>query len=230
MMNSSFTPRRLRSFVRRDSCITSAQERAYQLYWPQFGIAQPTGIISFANIFGRKAPVFMEIGFGSGQSLLALAKAQPEKNFIGVETHKPGIGSLLLGIQKQQITNLRIFHGDVVDILQNNIPDKSLAGVQIFFPDPWPKRRHHPRRLIQPGWIKQLITKIIAGGSLHLATDWEDYAKHMLKVLSQEEALINQAGAGCFATRSPYRPIVTKFEQRAQHEGREIWDLQFCCS
>lgn len=219
---------RLRSFVRRDSRMTDAQERAKGALWPQFGLDIQNGTLDLANVFGRDAARYLEIGFGTGQSLLAAAKAFPEKDFIGVETHKPGIGALMLGIQLGGLTNLRAFYGDVIDVLDKAIPNASLDGVNIFFPDPWQKRRHNPRRLIQPAFIKMVVSKLKQGGTLHLATDWEDYAKHMMTVLSQEEQIHNLAGERNFAAeRSPYRPILSKFETRAGREGRGVWELQF---
>lgn len=218
---------RLRSFVRRDGRRTAAQDRAYAELWPHFGLNLDEGIVHFSRIFGREAPRFLEIGFGSGQSLLALAKAHPDKDFIGVETHKPGIGALFLGIQQLALTNLRIYYTDAVDVLQKGIPHESLDGIQLFFPDPWPKRRHHPRRLIQAEFVRCLIEKLKAQGTLHLATDWEDYAKHMMRVLSQEKQLENLAGKDQFSERSCYRPELTKFERRALREGRHIFELQF---
>ncbi len=225
MKNESQTFR-LRSFVRRDSRITAAQARAYEELWPQFGQQIDQGLIDYDMEFGRKAARFLEIGFGSGHSLLALAKSQPECDFIGVETHKPGIGALLLGMEAQAITNLRIYHGDVIDVLTNCIPMVSLDGIQIFFPDPWQKRRHHLRRLIQPDFVSLLVERIKVGASLHLATDWEDYARHMMQVVSSEKKLLNLAGEGQYGGRSAYRPIITKFERRAVQAGRAIWELQ----
>jgi tRNA (guanine-N7-)-methyltransferase len=218
---------RIRSFVRRDGRRTEAQERAYAALWPQFGLVVEDGWIQYDTQFGRQAPRFLEIGFGSGQSLLALAKAHPEIDFIGVETHKPGVGALFLGIQQENLTNIRVYYQDVIDVLEKAIPEASLDGVQIFFPDPWPKRRHHQRRLIQPAFIRLVVTKLKPGGLLYLATDWEDYAKHMMRVLSQETGLENKAGVNQFAERSPHRPILTKFERRALREGRQICELNF---
>ena len=217
---------RLRSFVRRDGRRTPAQERAWETLWPQYGLEMANGFLDYRNAFHRDAPTHLEIGFGSGLSLLAIAKAEPDKNFIGVETHKPGIGALFLGMQTQGLTNLRVYYADVIDVLEKCIPDNSLASVQIFFPDPWPKRRHHPRRLIQTPFVKLIVSKLIPQGELHLATDWEDYAIHMLQVVSAEPALTNLAGDHCFAARSPLRPVVTKFERRAEREGRVIRELQ----
>lgn len=218
---------RIRSFVRRDSRKTAAQERAYKTLWPRFGLTIEEGVVDYAQLFGRDAPCYLEIGFGTGQSLLALAKNMPEKNFIGVETHKPGVGALLLGVEQENLSNIRLYNQDAVDVLEKCIPPASLDGAQLFFPDPWPKRRHHERRLIQPAFVRLLGDKLKPGGILYLATDWEDYAKHMMQVLSAEPALYNTAGEGQFATRSPHRPIVTKFERRAEKEQRMIRELCF---
>jgi tRNA (guanine-N7-)-methyltransferase len=216
-MNKTF---RIRSYVPRGRR-TEAQERAYAELWPQFGLEIENGLLDLANTFGREAPTYLEPGFGSGQSLLAIAKAKPECNFIGVETHQPGIGAILMGIQAEELANLRIYYGDVIDVLEKCIPVQSLSGVQIFFPDPWQKRRHHQRRLIQSQFLKLLIERLKTGGMLHLATDWEDYARDMRRVLSEEPALSQFSGE-----RSPHRPILTKFETRAIREGRQIWDMQ----
>lgn len=226
-MNALCRPTHTRSFVRRDSRITLAQSRAYENLWPQFGLLMGDGLLHFPQLFGRSAPCFLEIGFGSGSSLIALAKQFKEYDFIGVETHKPGIGALLIGIDSNQLTNLRVFHGDIIEIIKKKLPKEALDGVQIFFPDPWPKRKHHERRLIQPEFIRSIVDKMKPKGSLHLATDWEDYAIHMMKVLSQEEALFNQVAPYQYAARSIYRPLNTKFETRALREGRLVWELQF---
>ncbi len=219
---------RIRSFVRRNARLTAAQARAYEALWPRFGLTVAAGNIDNQPIFGRTAPCFLEIGFGTGQSLLALAAAHPELNLIGVDTHKPGIGAVLLGMQQQDLSNIRLYDADVIDVLEQCIPPDSFEGIQIFFPDPWPKRRHYPRRLIQASYVQLMITKLKMNGSLHLATDWEDYAKQMLQVLSQETALKNVAGPHQFApTRSVYRPVITKFEARGIKEKRKIWELQF---
>src|SRR5579863_3174760 len=183
---------RPRSFVRRGRR-TCPQERAYLALWPRFGLKRTDELINYNQVFGRESRRFLEIGFGSGQSLLALAKMQPDDDFIGVETHQPGIGALLLGIQRDELTNLRIYEGDVVAILEKCIPDSSLDGIHIFFPDPWPKRRHHPRRLIQTEFVKLMADKLKNGGSLHLASDWQDYAAHMLRVILDEKKFKNLA-------------------------------------
>lgn len=218
---------RLRSFVRRNSRKTSTQIRALQEAWPQFGLCLSEGLIDYKKVFLRQAPCFLEIGFGSGQSLLALAMENRDKNFIGVETYKPGIGALLHGILQHELDNIRVYDQDAVDVLEQVIPNDSLTGIQIFFPDPWQKRRHHTRRLIQQEFVSLIVKKMKMDGTLHLATDWDDYAKQMLKVLSQEKCLTNQAGLQIFSSRSIYRPVMTKFEKRAEREGRQIWELQF---
>lgn len=218
---------RLRSFVRRNSRETAGQERAFEELWPCFGLQLENGMIDCKKLFAREAETVLEIGFGTGQSLLEFARLHPDKNIIGVETHKPGIGALFQGVQTLGLSNLRVFYGDVIDVMQKCIPDNCLVGVQIFFPDPWPKRRHHARRLIQTEFIKLVIKKLQAKGTLHLATDWQDYSMHMMRVLSAETEIVNDMGINQFATRSTFRPIVSKFEGRALREGRNIWELQF---
>lgn len=218
---------RFRSFVGRNGRQTTAQVHAYQTLLPVYGLRLQDGFVDFQKLFGNTHPCFLEIGFGLGQSLLTVAKNHPEWNFIGVETHKPGIGAVLLGIEQQQLNNLKVFNHDVVEVLEQCIPANSLSGVQIFFPDPWPKRRHHPRRLIQPDFIQLLISKLQPAGELHLATDFEDYALQMMKVLSEQSALSNLAGECTFANRSMFRPIQTKFERRALRAGVPIRELQF---
>lgn len=213
---------RLRSFVRRDSRRTKAQARAHEEAWPRVGLSTKQGFYDWQSVFGREAPVYLEIGFGMGQSLVAAAKAYPEANFIGVETHQPGVGALLLGMQAQALTNLRVFDEDVIDVLAKAVPDESLSGIHIFFPDPWQKRKHHARRLVQPAFLKTILQKLKPDGELHMATDWEDYARHMQVVLDQEPGLIKKSNE-----RSPYRPIISKFERRAINEGRVITEFQY---
>jgi tRNA (guanine-N7-)-methyltransferase len=219
--------RRVRSFVKRDGRMTEAQRDALQRLWPRFGLKLEDGKLDFAKIFQREVPRILEIGFGSGRSLLAMAKQHPEEDYIGIEMFQPGIGGLLLGMELQQIDNIRVFYADAVEVLEQCISEESLDVVQIFFPDPWQKRKHHKRRLIQPEFISKLAAKLKLHGTLHLATDWEDYAKDMMRVLSESEEFINLAGHGNYADRSTQRPVITKFEERGARSGRKIWELQF---
>lgn len=219
--------RKIQSFVRRDGRMTEAQERAITVGWPQVGLQLADGVIDYSLVFNREAPHILEIGFGSGFSLLATAKANPHQDFIGIETHRPGIGTLMLNMQLEAVSNIRIYYDDAVQVLQQCIPDNSLDVIQIFFPDPWPKRRHHKRRLIQTEFVNLLVTKLKPNGTLHLATDWEDYAKQMMRVLSGVQSLENLFGNEQYATRSAQRPITTKFERRGEESGRKTWELQF---
>ncbi len=227
MTEKKFPLRRIRSFVRRDSRITAAQQQAIDTLLPRFGLSLESGQLDLAATFLRTAKTNLEIGFGSGHSLLEIAKQYPEQNFIGIETHLPGVGALLLGIEEAQLTNVRVYYADAVEVFQQCIPENSLDVVQIFFPDPWQKRKHHKRRLIQESFINIILPKLKPGAALHLATDWQHYAAHMMRVLSTMPDLKNSAGDNHYADRSTQRPIVTKFEQRGQTCGRQIWELQF---
>lgn len=226
-MSHQISPYRIRSFVRRDSRMTAAQQRAFIAGWLRFGLSLEQGQLNYEQIFGRQAQRVLEIGFGSGESLLAAALAYPERDFIGIETHKPGVGALLLGVEAKELQNIRVYYADAVDVLEKSIPENSLDIIQIFFPDPWQKRRHHKRRLIQRELVGLLVRKLKPHGLLHLATDWEDYALHMMQVLSANPNLRNLAGIGNYADRSAGRPSITKFERRGEKAGHKIWELQF---
>jgi tRNA (guanine-N7-)-methyltransferase len=218
--------RQVRSYVRRQARFTPGQKQALSDHWPRYGLELNAQVLDFKQIFGREAPILLEIGFGMGDSLLTMARLNPDKDFIGVEVHRPGIASLMRSMYEQQLSNLRIFRIDANEVLQQAIPDNSLAGVQLFFPDPWPKTRHHKRRIVQAEFVELIRRKLINGGIFHLATDWQDYAKHMLNVLEAAPGFINKAGAGLYSQRPIERPL-TKFEQRGQRLGHGVWDLIF---
>jgi tRNA (guanine-N7-)-methyltransferase len=213
----------VRSYVRREGRITPGQQRALKLLWDKFGLTPTTVLSNLVEVFNREAPTILEIGFGMGHSLLAMAKAMPEKNFIGVEVYRPGIGALLLELAAQEISNVRVYCADAQEVLIQCFPNRSLYGIQIFFPDPWPKKRHHKRRLITPNFATLLHQKLQPGGYLHLATDWQDYAQQMLQIASNVSGFDNPYATG-FAPRPVTRPI-TKFEQRGQKLGYAVWDL-----
>jgi len=217
--------RSIRSFVLRTGRMTPAQQRALDEHWAGKGLEREQGRLDFERVFGRRAPVVLEIGFGMGQSLVEMARAAPDMDFIGIEVHRPGVGKLLHGMAEQGVENIRAYCDDAVEVLEQCIADDSLAAVQIFFPDPWHKKKHHKRRLIQPAFLQLLRRKLAPGGVLHVATDWQDYAEHILEVLSQAEGFKNQAGEG-YAPRPERRPT-TKFEKRGERLGHGVWDLLF---
>ena len=218
--------RQLRSFVLRQGRLTSGQKLALESQWPLFGVEFSGKPIDLTEVFGRKAPVTLEIGFGNGDSLAQMAKADPERNFLGIEVHRPGVGHLLHLVGEGELTNVRVMHHDAVEIINQMIPDASLNRVQVYFPDPWHKKRHNKRRIIQLEFVALLATKLQKGGVLHLATDWEDYAIQMLNVMTAAPDYKNQAGEGAYAERPDYRPL-TKFENRGIKLGHGVWDLLF---
>ena len=182
--------------------------------------------IDLTALFGRDANTVLEIGFGNGGSLAQMAKANPQNNYLGIEVHRPGVGNLLLQIEQDNISNIRVICADAVEVLEQMIPDASLYRVQLFFPDPWHKKKHHKRRIVQKPFVELLRQKLIIGGVFHMATDWQDYAEHMMVVMSEAEGFNNQSGAGEYAERPDYRPL-TKFEQRGHRLGHSVWDLLF---
>lgn len=218
--------RPIRSYVLRAGRMTEAQQRAYAQSWQRWGLDYTDGPLLVESVYGRPGPTVLEIGFGMGQSLAAMAQADPHCNFIGIEVHKPGVGRLLHTVAEAGIENIRIYCHDAVEVLRDCIADASLDTVQIFFPDPWHKKRHHKRRLIQPGFVALLVRKLKPGGVLHLATDWEEYAQQMMAVLTGAEDLTNTCGAQQFAPRPPHRPL-TKFELRGERLGHGVRDLVF---
>ena len=217
--------RKIRSYVRREGRMTKAQHSALELLGERY-IITPHGEIDLDALFGRRAPRILEIGFGMGDALAAMAKAQPERDYIGIEVHRPGIGSLLLKLAKDAVGNVRVICADAVEVLQQHLGDSSLDAVHLFFPDPWPKQRHHKRRIVQTEFVELVRRKLKAGGTFHMATDWEDYARHMLAVMEAAPGYRNAAGAGNFSPRPPRRPL-TKFEQRGQRLGHGVWDLVY---
>ncbi len=216
--------RPIRSFVLRAGRMGPGQQRALDNLGPRFLLPFQAQPLDFAALFGRDAPTVLEIGFGMGDATAQIAAALPGTHFIGIEVHAPGVGALLKRIGETGLTNLRLIQHDAVEVLEHMIPPDSLAGVHIYFPDPWHKKRHHKRRLIQPQWVRQLATRLIAGGYLHCATDWQPYAEQMLEVLSAEPALVNSVEG--YATRPDWRPQ-TKFEARGLKLGHGVWDLLF---
>lgn len=218
------TEQRIRSFVTRAGRLSSAQERAIAELGPAFCIPFHKSALDFEQAFGRVAPAILEIGFGMGETTAKIAAGMPEKNFLGVEVHTPGVGSLLKLIGELGLQNLRLVQHDAFEVVTHMIAPDSLAGVHVFFPDPWHKARHNKRRLIQPSFVQLLASRIAPGGYLHCATDWEEYAQQMREVLGAEKSLQNTAAD--FAPRPDYRPV-TKFENRGLRLGHGVWDLVF---
>jgi len=223
--------RRIRSFVLRAGRITAAQQRALTELWPRYGIDLPQApiLLDFDLLFGRKAPRSLEIGFGNGDNLLGLANAHPERDFIGVEVHRAGVGHLLLAAHEAELTNLRVICHDAVEVLERYLAPDSLDEVLILFPDPWHKKRHHKRRLIQPAFVNLLASRVAPGGRLQLATDWEPYAAQMLEVVgadAQFKNLARDAATAGFMPRPDWRAL-TRFGRHGQRLGHGVWDLSF---
>ena len=222
MLQSPTRP--IRSFVLRQGRITHAQERALQDLLPKYSAAP--GPIDLPQLFGRDARRTLEIGFGSGDVLLELARRHPEQDFLGIEVHKPGVGALLLKLEQEQLRNVRLLCEDAVQVLAGRLPDAGLDAILVYFPDPWPKKRHHKRRLLQAEFASLAVRKLKTGGSLQLATDWQDYAEQMLTVLSGTPGLHNLASGNGFAPRPAERPA-SRFEQRGLKLGHPVFDLVF---
>lgn len=216
--------RGVRSFVRRGGRIGPGQRRALAQLAPRFVLPFAARFLDLAAVFGRTAPTIVEIGFGMGAATAQIAAARPDIDFIGIEVHEAGVGALLKLIGEQKLANLRIVQDDAIEVLQRMIGPDSLAGVHIFFPDPWPKKRHHKRRLVQPSFVALVASRLAAGGYLHCATDWQPYAEQMLEVLAAEPLLVNTAAD--YAQRPAWRPP-TKFEARGRALGHGVWDLLF---
>ena len=216
--------RPIRSYVLRQGRVSNAQARAHESLLPRYGIEYTGKPVDLGAVFGRSAQTVLEIGCGMGETTAAIAAAHPETDFLGIEVHTPGVGSLLKLIDEGGLTNLRVIQHDAVEVLREMIAPASLDGAHIFFPDPWPKKRHHKRRLVQPDFVALLASRIKSGGYVHLATDWQEYAEQMLAVLSAEPMLANTAAG--YAPRPHYRPQ-TKFETRGLKLGHGVWDVVF---
>jgi len=218
-------PPRIRSFILRDSRPTAGQSLMLETKWDTYCL-DPKKTYDFTEVFGRDAPIILEIGFGNGSSLADMAAANPHLNYIGIEVHSPGVGHLMLILEEKGLTNVRIYHHDAIEILEQSIADNQLSGVHLFFPDPWHKRRHHKRRIVRPSFVELIHKKLQANGYFHAATDWEHYAKQMLTILNSANRLINTSSTKDFCPRPDYRPL-TKFESRGIRLGHGVWDLVF---
>jgi tRNA (guanine-N7-)-methyltransferase len=218
--------RPIRSFVRREGRLTPGQQRALEAHWSRFGIDFDARPLDLEAIFGRTPNVTVEIGFGNGDALATVAEQNPQRDFLGIEVHRPGVGRLLKALDEKGLENVRVSTHDAVEVLREQLPAESLDRLLIFFPDPWPKKRHHKRRIIQPAFAELAASRLRAGGRLHLATDWENYKDHMLDVLDDCTALENTAGPGGTVERPDDRPI-THFERRGQRKGHGVWDLVY---
>jgi tRNA (guanine-N7-)-methyltransferase len=225
-MSESAHPRSIRSFVTRAGRITAAQERALAELWPKYGVAPGPGLLERGQLFGRAAPCTLEIGFGNGENLAALARQHPERDYLGVEVHRPGVGRLLLALEQHQLANVRVICHDAVEVLERQIAPGSLGEILVLFPDPWPKKRHHKRRLIQAPFVALLERALAPGGVLRVATDWRPYALEMLAVLEAAPRLSNLDPGGGFVPR-PAERVPTRFELRGTRLGHEVWDLAF---
>jgi len=218
------THRPIRSFVLRQGRVSNAQQRAHETLLPKYGIPYAPGLIDLDDVFGRRAPKILEIGFGMGETTAAIAALHPENDYLGIEVHTPGVGSLLKTIEEEGLTNVRIVQHDAVEVLCHMIGHGTFDGVHVFFPDPWPKKRHHKRRLLQPAFVALLVERMKRGAYLHVATDWQEYAEYVLAVLKNNPLLENTAMD--YAPRPAYRPQ-TKFETRGLKLGHGVWDVIF---
>jgi tRNA (guanine-N7-)-methyltransferase len=220
--------RHIRSFAMRRGHITQGQRRALEHGWPAWGVPYAPAVLDFSRVFGRTAPVVLEIGFGMGETTAAIAQSRPDVDFLGIEVFTAGVGALLKRIEDLRLTNVRIAHHDAVEVVRDMIPRDALAGVHVYFPDPWQKKRHHKRRLIAQPFVGMLASRIAPGGYLHCATDWEDYARQMLEVLGQEPQLANMSSGFASDAANPLcRRPTTKFNARGDRLGHGTWDLVF---
>jgi len=222
--NKPHALRRIRSFVKREGRLTPGQETAIKAGWPLYGL-DSTALVDPNTLFTNNNPITLEIGFGNGESLATMAANNPDKNFIGIEVHRPGVGHLLRIVLEKKLTNVRIFDTDAIEVLQHAIPNRSLDCVQLFFPDPWHKKRHHKRRIVQTDFLDLIHSKLKIGGQFHAATDWENYAEHILSTLRGHHGFLNSSKED-YAKRPQHRPL-TKFENRGLRLGHGVWDIIF---
>src|ERR1700722_5148372 len=225
-MTDTEHPRAIRSFVTRAGRITEAQTRALEVLWPKYGVEFSDVPLDADGLFGRQAPRTVEIGFGNGDNLAAMAAAHPERDYLGIEVHRPGVGRLLLMLEEAHLTNVRVVCHDAVEVLEQQVPAGSLDEVVLLFPDPWHKKRHHKRRLVQDGFVELVTERLRPQGIVRMATDWEPYAHEMLAVLTANPRLRNLAGDGTFIPR-PAERVATRFEKRGTRLGHDVWDLAF---
>ncbi|MGX5172673.1 tRNA (guanosine(46)-N7)-methyltransferase TrmB [Aliikangiella sp. IMCC44653] len=218
--------RRIRSFVRREGRMTAGQALAYAEMMPDYGLEFTQTKLDFEVLFGNSNPVTLEIGFGMGTSLAIQAENNPNKNYFGIEVHRPGVGALLARMKEKQLTNIRVISYDAIDVLEHMVDESSLSCLQLFFPDPWHKKRHHKRRIVKSSFAKKVWQKMQSGGVLHMATDWENYAEHMLAVMQQESGWENLSDTGDYVPKPEDRPV-TKFQARGERLGHGVWDLMF---
>jgi len=218
--------RKVRSFVKREGRLTNGQAKALEQYWGVMGLTHSDGLINPQALFNNTNPIVLEIGFGMGKSLVEMAKNAPELNFIGIEVHRPGVGACISLAQEEGVSNLKVYEHDAIEILADCIPDSCLSKVQLFFPDPWHKKKHHKRRIVQPEFVETIRKKLNINGVFHMATDWENYAKCMLEDMSTAPGYNNLSETNDYVPRPDSRPL-TKFENRGQRLGHGVWDIQF---
>ena len=218
--------RTVRSFVKREGRLTKGQAHALDNHWQDMGLNHQDGMLDYAQVFGNDNPVVLEIGFGMGKSLVEMAKNAPELNYIGVEVHRPGVGACVGLAVEQEANNLKVYEHDAIEILADCIPDNSLTTVQLFFPDPWHKKKHHKRRIVKPEFVETIRQKLKVGGVFHMATDWENYAECMLEDMQSAPGYENLSATNDYVPRPDNRPL-TKFENRGQRLGHGVWDIQF---
>lgn len=218
--------RKVRSFVKREGRLTKGQARALALFWSTMGLEHQKNTLTMSDVFGNNNPVTLEIGFGMGKSLVEMAKNAPERNFIGIEVHRPGVGACIALAEEEGVNNLKVYEHDAIEILADCIADESLDTVQLFFPDPWHKKKHHKRRIVQPEFVGSIRQKLKIGGVFHMATDWENYAECMLADMLASPGFENLSKDNSYVPRPESRPL-TKFEARGQRLGHGVWDLQF---